>query len=73
MEKIQTVVSFDGDVRGVRIPSATRRGLVHKVLLACTCEGFQLGGFCYHLNTAADVIHSDVRAQALRTRQRVGK
>lgn len=73
MQKLQTVISFDGDVRGVRIPSASRKGVTHKVLLACTCEGFQLGGFCYHLGAAADVVHNDVRAQALRTRQRVGR
>jgi hypothetical protein len=73
VEKIQTVVSFDGEVCMVSMPSASRRGLNHKVLLACTCEGFQRGGFCYHLSAAADVIHGDVRAQALRTRQRMGK
>lgn len=73
MEKLQTVVSFDGDVRGVRVPSATRKGVTHKVLLACTCEGFQMGGFCYHLNVASEVIHNDVRAQAARTRQRMGR
>ena len=72
METIKTLVSVDGKVSGVRIPSATRKNLTHKVILSCTCEGFQFGGFCYHLAEAATILREDARAQALRTRVRMG-
>jgi hypothetical protein len=64
------LVQFDGSVRGVTIPSATRK-INHKVLLACTCEGFQYAGHCYHLADAAAIVREDARAQAARTRARV--
>lgn len=73
METIKTLVAVDGKVNTVRIPSATRRGLVHKIVLSCTCEGFQFGGFCYHLGSAAEVMREDARAQAARTRARMGR
>jgi|WetSurSiteA1Bulk_404760.scaffolds.fasta_scaffold315490_2 hypothetical protein len=73
METLKTVVAVDGKVAGVRIPSGSRPGLTHKVLLSCTCEGFQFGGFCYHLAQAASIVREDARAQAARTRARVAR
>jgi hypothetical protein len=74
MQTVKTLVEVDGKVHQVRIPSASREGLVHKVVLSCTCEGFQLGGgFCYHLTEAAKVLRDDSRFLAIRTRARVGR
>lgn len=71
METVKTLVEFDGAVRGVTVPSASRKKVTHKVLLACTCEGFQYTGHCYHLSKAAAIVSDDARAQAARTRARI--
>ncbi len=68
----QTVVAVPGAVRSVRVGSASRPGLVHQVVLTCTCEGFQFGGHCRHLTEAAEILRDDTRAQRLRTRARLG-
>ena len=69
---MQTVVTVPGSVRSVRVASASRPGVVHQVVLTCTCEGFQFNGFCRHLYEAASILTDDSRAQRLRTRQRLG-
>lgn len=73
METLKTMVVIDGKVSQVRIPSATRKNVVHKVVLSCTCEGFQYNGFCYHLQSAGMVLREDSRQQALRNRIRIGR
>jgi hypothetical protein len=72
MEKLQTVVAVDGDVRIVTVASASRLKLKHKVLLSCTCEGFRYGGYCRHLTEAACIVRTDAVAQRERTKQRLG-
>lgn len=73
MQTVQTVVAVDGAVRSVRIGSASRPGVVHKVVLSCSCEGFQYAGHCYHLGEAALIVRDDSRAARLRTRIRLGR
>lgn len=73
MNTVKTTVEIDGKVSEVRVASATRPKLTHKVVLSCSCEGFQFNGFCYHLVSAAGVLREDRRAQALRTRARLGR
>lgn len=68
---VQTTVTFDGSVRTVRLPSASRPDVNHTVLLACSCEGFQFNGYCYHLADAAIVVREDGRAQGARVRARL--
>lgn len=68
----QTIVAVPGSVRSVRVASASRPGVVHQVVLTCTCEGFQFGGYCRHLGEASEVLRDDTRAQRLRTRYRLG-
>jgi hypothetical protein len=74
MNTVKTLVEVDGKVHQVRVPSASRRDLTHKVVLSCTCEGFQLGGgYCYHLAQAAQVLRDDARFLAARNRSRIGR
>lgn len=72
METVKTVVAIDGPVHTVRVPSSTRKGLAHKVILACTCEGFKFTGRCWHLSEAVNVNREDTRAQQVRTQARLG-
>ena len=68
---VQTTVTFDGSVRTVKMPSASRPDVNHTVLLACSCEGFQFNGYCYHLSDASIVLREDGRNQRTRTRVRL--
>jgi hypothetical protein len=73
MQTMQTVVAVDGSVRSVRVGSSSRPGVVHKVVLSCSCEGFQYVGHCRHLGEAAVVLCEDTRAARLRTRVRLSR
>lgn len=70
MKTVKTLVEFDGAVRSVRVPSASRKKVTHKILLACTCEGFQFTGRCYHLDVAVKLNQADARAHDARLRER---
>lgn len=72
MQTMQTVVAVPGSVRSIRVGSASRPGVVHQVVLTCSCEGFQFGGYCRHLEEAAEIAREDARAARLRTRIRLG-
>ena len=68
---VQTTVTVDGPVRTVRMLSASRPDVKHTVLLACSCEGFQFNGYCYHLAEAARTLREDGQVQVSRTRARL--
>lgn len=73
MSTVQTIVAVPGIVRTITVGSRSRADVTHKVTLSCTCEGFQLGGYCYHLSAAAAVLSDDVRYLRARTRARLGR
>ncbi len=67
----KTTLTFDGKTRTVKMPSLSRPGVTHTVLIACSCEGFQFNGYCYHLSEAAVIAREDARAAAQRTKSRL--
>jgi hypothetical protein len=73
METLKTTVEIEGKVTQVRMPSMSRPGVVHKVVLSCTCEGFTFNGYCHHLTEAVIVAREDARYLRARTRIRVGR
>lgn len=57
---VKTTVEIDGPVRIARVPSLSRPGEKHKVVVSCDCKGFRYGGYCRHVALAS----SDLRATA---------
>jgi len=64
VETLKTVVSVDGAVRVVHVKSSTRENVKHRVLLACSCEGFKFGQYCKHIAEAGQI--AQVQNAALR-------
>ena len=55
--KISTTLTLEGGVpRAIKVPSSTRPGVKHTVLLHCTCEGFRYGSKCGHILSAAQLL-----------------
>lgn len=71
MTTIKTVVEFDGPVQQTTIASQSRQGVRYNVVLACQCEGFRFGGYCYHLEAAAKHLREKATVvRALNKRER---
>lgn len=70
MKVVKSLIEIDGKASCVTVPSASRPEVKHKVVVSCSCEGFQFVGYCYHIKEAADVLKADLTVLRERTKQR---
>ena len=71
MQILKSLLEVDGKVSQVRVRSHSDASLIHTVLMSCSCDGFQLGGYCYHVPVAHQILREDVIAGKARTRHRL--